>query len=120
MTLKFSIIIPVRDVATYFRECLDSVLTQTFSNCDANCVENRFSGSSGELVDFYAKDDCRVKVFHLPNRGREGVCSPAYLSPVARVGNEFSGAVFRLLFIFALVMVTVVAFYLYSLALILI
>ncbi len=34
MKPTFSIIIPVYNVAPYFRECLDSVLAQTFTNCE--------------------------------------------------------------------------------------
>jgi len=36
----FSIIIPVYNVAPYLRECLDSVLAQTFSDWEAICVDD--------------------------------------------------------------------------------
>lgn len=39
MNPKFSIIIPVYDVAPYLRECLDSVLAQTFTDWEAICVD---------------------------------------------------------------------------------
>ena len=34
----FSIIIPVYNVAPYLRECLDSVVAQTFGDWEAICV----------------------------------------------------------------------------------
>ena len=36
----FSIIIPVYNVAPYLRECLDSVLAQTFTEWEAICVDD--------------------------------------------------------------------------------
>ena len=36
----FSIIIPVYNVASYLRECLDSVLAQTFTDWEAICVDD--------------------------------------------------------------------------------
>ena len=38
MNPHFSIIIPVYNVAQYLRECLDSVLAQTFADWEAICV----------------------------------------------------------------------------------
>ncbi len=40
MTPFFSIIIPVYNVAPYLRECLDSVLAQTFTDWEAICVDD--------------------------------------------------------------------------------
>ena len=67
--LLFSIIIPVYNVAPYLRECLDSVLTQTFSDWEAICVDDGSTDDSGAILDEYAVKDIRFRVTHQPNAG---------------------------------------------------
>lgn len=66
---RFSIIIPVYNVAPYLRECLDSVLAQTFTDWEAICVDDGSMDGSGAILDEYAAKDERFKVFHQENRG---------------------------------------------------
>ena len=65
----FSIIIPVYNVALYLRECLDSVLSQTFTDWEAICVDDGSTDGSGAILDEYAAKDKRLRVFHQPNAG---------------------------------------------------
>ena len=65
----FSIIIPVYNVAPYLRECLDSVLVQTFTDWEAICVDDGSTDGSGAILDEYAAKDQRFRVFHQPNAG---------------------------------------------------
>ena len=69
MSSKFSIIIPVYNVAPYLRECLDSVLAQTFTDWEAICVDDGSTDGSGGMLDEYALKDPRFKVIHQPNAG---------------------------------------------------
>lgn len=71
-TPKFSIIIPVYNVAPYLRECLDSVLAQTFTDWEAICVDDGSSDGSGSILDEYKVRDNRFRVIHQKNAG---VCS---------------------------------------------
>lgn len=66
---KFSIIIPVYNVAPYLRECLDSVLAQTFTDWEAICVDDGSTDGSGAILDEYAARDSRFMVFHKENGG---------------------------------------------------
>ena len=66
---KFSIIVPVYNVAPYLRECLDSVLSQTFSNWECLCVNDGSTDESGVILDEYVKKDSRFRVFHKKNGG---------------------------------------------------
>jgi glycosyltransferase involved in cell wall biosynthesis len=65
----FSIIIPVYNVAPYLRECLDSVLAQTFTDWEAICVDDGSTDGSGAILDEYAARDNRFRVFHQSNQG---------------------------------------------------
>ena len=65
----FSIIIPVYNVAPYLRECLDSVLAQTFPDWEAICVDDGSTDGSGAILDEYAAKDTRIRVIHQPNAG---------------------------------------------------
>ena len=65
----FSIIIPVYNVGKYLRDCLDSVMCQTFADWEAVCVDDGSSDDSGPILDEYAAKDSRFKVFHQQNSG---------------------------------------------------
>lgn len=65
----FSIIIPVYNVAPYLRDCLDSVLAQTFTDWECLCVDDGSTDESGAILDEYAQKDVRFRVFHKPNGG---------------------------------------------------
>jgi len=66
---KISIIIPVYNVERYLARCLESVLTQTFSDFEIICVNDGSTDSSAAILDEYAKKDKRIKVITQPNQG---------------------------------------------------
>lgn len=69
MTPFVSIIIPVYNVAPYLRECLDSVLAQTFADWEAVCVDDGSTDGSCAILDEYALKDKRFKIIHQRNAG---------------------------------------------------
>lgn len=69
MDIKISIIIPVYNVAQYLRECLDSVLAQTYADWEAICVDDGSTDGSGAILDEYAARDTRLRVIHQINAG---------------------------------------------------
>lgn len=64
-----SIVVPVYNVAPYLRECLDSVLAQTFTDWECLCVNDGSTDGSGAILDEYAQKDSRFRVFHQANAG---------------------------------------------------
>lgn len=65
----FSIIVPVYNVAPYLRECLDSMLAQTFADWECLCVNDGSTDESDAILDEYALRDPRFRVFHKKNGG---------------------------------------------------
>ena len=66
---KVSVIVPVYNVAAYLPQCLDSILKQTLEDIEVICVDDGSADGSGEILDRYAGQDQRIKVFHKENRG---------------------------------------------------
>ena len=66
---KVSVIVPVYNVAAYLPKCLDSILNQTLKDIEVICVDDGSADGSGEILDRYAGQDQRIRVFHRKNRG---------------------------------------------------
>ena len=64
-----SIIIPVYKVEKYLRQCLDSVVNQTYRNLEIILVDDGSPDSCGKICDEYAQKDARFKVLHKENGG---------------------------------------------------
>jgi CDP-glycerol glycerophosphotransferase (TagB/SpsB family)/glycosyltransferase involved in cell wall biosynthesis len=62
---RFSIVLPVYNVRAYLRECLDSILGQSFADFELIAVDDSSPDHSGEILDEYAARDGRVQVVHL-------------------------------------------------------
>ena len=69
MTPLISIIIPVYNVEKYLDYCLQSVLTQDYTNLEIILIDDGSTDSSGQMCDEYAKTDSRVMVIHQNNGG---------------------------------------------------
>lgn len=66
---KISIIIPVYQVEKYIKRCLDSILSQTYSNLEIILIDDGSRDMSGKICDEYAIKDSRIKVIHQDNAG---------------------------------------------------
>ncbi len=69
---KISIIVPVYKVEKYLRKCLDSIVSQTFTDWECILVDDGSPDNSGKICDEYAQKDYRFKVIHQENLG--GYC----------------------------------------------
>lgn len=64
-----SVIIPVYNVEKYLRECVDSVLAQSYKNYEIILVDDGSTDTSGEICDEYAEGYTQVSVIHKSNGG---------------------------------------------------
>jgi glycosyltransferase involved in cell wall biosynthesis len=65
----FSIIVPVYNVEAYLEQCIDSILSQTYSNFEIIMVNDGSTDSSAEICSKYEKKDCRNIIIHKENKG---------------------------------------------------
>lgn len=63
-----SVIVPVYNVERYLRDCVDSVLNQSYHNIEVILVDDGSTDSSPELCDSFTIDP-RVSVIHQQNGG---------------------------------------------------
>lgn len=67
--IKFSIIIPVYNVAPYLGKCIDSILKQNYKGYEVLLIDDGSTDESGSICDDYEEMDRRVRVVHQMNCG---------------------------------------------------
>lgn len=67
MSPKVSIIIPAYNVAEYIKECLDSVLSQSFSDIEVIIIDDGSTDTTASIIKQYT--DKRIRFFSQINKG---------------------------------------------------
>lgn len=65
----FSIIIPVYNTVPYLSACVESVLSQGYSDFELILIDDGSADGSADLCDAFAGRDARVRVIHQANAG---------------------------------------------------
>ncbi|MBE5821327.1 MAG: glycosyltransferase [Clostridiales bacterium] len=69
MNKLITVIVPVYNVEKYIRNCIESIINQTYSNLEIILVDDGSLDSSPQIIDEYAKKDKRIRVIHKENGG---------------------------------------------------
>jgi len=68
--MKFSIIVPVYNVEDYLKQCLDSIIGQTYTNFEIIIVNDGSKDNSQQIIDEYEqKYPSLIKAFKKENGG---------------------------------------------------
>lgn len=67
---KISVIVPVYKAEKFLRDCIDSILSQTFSDFEVILVDDGSPDNSGAICEEYAARESRISVIHQTNQGQ--------------------------------------------------
>lgn len=67
--MRYSVIIPVRNRESEIKNCVESVINQTYKDFEIIAVDDGSTDNSGKILDEYAKKYDFIKVLHKPNGG---------------------------------------------------
>lgn len=66
---KVSILIPIYNAGPFLRECLDSIINQTYSNLHIIAIDDGSTDDSWAIMQEYAENDNRFEIYQQPNSG---------------------------------------------------
>lgn len=69
---KVSVIIPVYNSSKYLKECIDSVLNQTYKNLEVIIVDDKSTDNSIDIINSYK--DKRMKLIRLKKNSGVSIC----------------------------------------------
>ncbi len=84
-----SVIVPIYNVENYLKECVDSLLVQSYDNLEILLIDDGSKDKCPTICDEYAQKDNRIKVVHKTNGG----LSDARNEGLRRATGEYIGFV---------------------------
>ena len=66
---KVSVIVPIYKAEKYLRQCIESILAQSFTDWECILVDDGSPDNSGSICDEYTVKDSRIHVIHKENGG---------------------------------------------------
>jgi len=65
--VKISVIVTIHNAEKYIRECINSVLCQTFGDIEILCMDGGSTDSTPEILQKYAEEDKRIRIINDPD-----------------------------------------------------
>ena len=69
MLISVSIIMPVYNASSFLDRAIKSIYCQDFQNWELIAIDDGSKDDSGDILDRWAREDSRIKVFHQENQG---------------------------------------------------
>lgn len=66
---KISVLVPIYNVESYLRQCLDSLVNQTLSALEIICIDDGSTDDSAKIIQEFQKSDRRIRVLSKKNTG---------------------------------------------------
>ncbi len=67
--MKLSVIVPVYNTVQYLKQCIESIVSQTYKDMEIILVDDGSTDGSGEVCDYYAEKFDYIRVIHQKNGG---------------------------------------------------
>lgn len=67
--MSISIIVPVYNTEKYLKDCIESILSQTYTDFELLLIDDGSTDKSGMICEEYSQRDSRIRVFHKENGG---------------------------------------------------
>ena len=64
-----SILVPVYNVENFLRDCIKSIVEQTYKNMQIVLIDDGSTDNSWSIMQEYAKKDSRIEIYHQNNQG---------------------------------------------------
>lgn len=64
-----SILVPCYNVSKYLKECLDSIVHQTYPYLEIICINDGSTDNTLDIIETYAQHDSRIRIINKPNSG---------------------------------------------------
>ena len=68
---KISVIVPIYRVEDYLEQCIESILSQTYTNLEIILIDDGSDDCCPQICDSYARRDNRIVVIHKKNGGQD-------------------------------------------------
>ena len=103
---QISVIVPVYQAEAYLDSCIQSILSQTFTDWELILVDDGSPDRSGAMCDAYAFRDPRIQVLHQTNQGQaaaqmrvappgelllDDISNQEDLAPAQQIGDDKGG-----------------------------
>lgn len=66
---KITVLVPCYNVSKYVRQCLDSIVNQTYKNLEVICINDGSTDNTLDILQDFALKDSRIKIIDKPNSG---------------------------------------------------
>lgn len=68
--MKVSIIIPIYNSEKYLKQCLESIINQTYKNIEIICINDGSTDNSEKIIKDYLKTNKNITYLKQPNAGQ--------------------------------------------------